>query len=161
MVLGSQQQLVDYLVRLWRQWQSLSFWARLVSSLRVRELIGYDIRCYAFIYAMINVPFFPCFICWKIFCNHFCLQFEFCNNIVISYSHFSHHCWYLSYFFKYWSIVFMKGGSPGTKTLQLLCIQLATPLLLLGVNIKECRKRCCNILCARSISTRNFITQRK
>jgi len=35
-----------------------------------------------------------------------------------------------------------SGGSQGQKILQLLSIQLATPLLLLGVNIRECRKRC-------------------
>ena len=35
-----------------------------------------------------------------------------------------------------------SGGSQGQKILQLLSIQLATPLLLLGVNIRECRERC-------------------
>lgn len=35
-----------------------------------------------------------------------------------------------------------SGGSQGQKVLQLLCIQLATPLLLLGVNIQQCRKTC-------------------
>lgn len=45
-------------------------------------------------------------------------------------------------------INFFEGGSPATKSLQLLCIQLATPLLLLGVNIKECRKRCGPLLIA-------------
>ena len=35
-----------------------------------------------------------------------------------------------------------SGGSQGQKILQLLSIQLATPLLLLGVNIRECRQRC-------------------
>lgn len=34
------------------------------------------------------------------------------------------------------------------KSLQLLCIQLATPLLLFGVNIKECKKRCGPLLIA-------------
>ena len=34
------------------------------------------------------------------------------------------------------------------KSLQLLSIQLATPLLLLGVNIRECRKRCGPLLIA-------------
>lgn len=38
--------------------------------------------------------------------------------------------------------VLPSGGSSGQKMLQLLSIQLATPLLLLGVNIKECRQRC-------------------
>lgn len=33
------------------------------------------------------------------------------------------------------------GGSPGAKIIQGLSIQLATPLLLLGVNIRECKKR--------------------
>ncbi len=40
------------------------------------------------------------------------------------------------------------GGSPGVKSLQLLSIQLATPLLLMGVNIRECRKRCGPLLIA-------------
>ena len=43
---------------------------------------------------------------------------------------------------------FLSGGSPGTKSLQLLSIQLATPLLLMGVNIRECRKRCGPLLIA-------------
>ncbi len=52
--------------------------------------------------------------------------------------------------------VLPPGGSGGAKILQLLSIQLATPLLLLGVNIRECRKRCGPLLAAfilASIST--------
>ena len=40
------------------------------------------------------------------------------------------------------------GGSPGAKILQILSIQLATPLLLLGVNIRSCRKSCGPLLVA-------------
>lgn len=38
--------------------------------------------------------------------------------------------------------VLPSGGSGGAKILQLISIQLATPMLLLGVNIRECRQRC-------------------
>jgi uncharacterized membrane protein len=38
--------------------------------------------------------------------------------------------------------VLPSGGSSGAKMLQLVSIQLATPMLLLGVNIRECRQRC-------------------
>jgi uncharacterized membrane protein len=40
------------------------------------------------------------------------------------------------------------GGSRGAKLLQILSIQLATPLLLLGVNIRSCRKSCGPLLVA-------------
>lgn len=43
------------------------------------------------------------------------------------------------------------------KSLQLLCIQLATPLLLLGVNIKECRKRCGPLLIAFIVASASTI----
>lgn len=33
-----------------------------------------------------------------------------------------------------------RGGSPGAKIIQILSIQLATPLLLLSVNLRECKK---------------------
>ena len=40
------------------------------------------------------------------------------------------------------------GGSSGAKILQIVSIQLATPLLLLGVNIRSCRKSCGPLLVA-------------
>mmetsp|Transcript_10461 Transcript_10461/g.12140 ORF Transcript_10461/g.12140 Transcript_10461/m.12140 type:complete len:483 (+) Transcript_10461:214-1662(+) len=40
------------------------------------------------------------------------------------------------------------GGSSGAKIIQLLSIQLATPLLLMSVNIRECKKSCGPLLAA-------------
>ena len=38
------------------------------------------------------------------------------------------------------------GGSPSTKNLQLISLQLATPLLMLGADVKGCRTKCAPLL---------------
>jgi len=44
--------------------------------------------------------------------------------------------------------VLSPGGSPSTKALQLLSLQLATPMILLGVNLQDCKKNGGTILIA-------------
>jgi uncharacterized membrane protein len=36
--------------------------------------------------------------------------------------------------------VLSPGGSPGAKAIQLFSLQLATPMILLGVNLQDCKK---------------------
>jgi len=44
--------------------------------------------------------------------------------------------------------ILAPGGTPAAKSMQLLSLQLATPLLLLGADLRDCASRCGPLLYA-------------